>query len=150
MPFGKAKTSLGLGRAFLVFMFDAYNYDNKRENIVLNLHPKLAPIKAAIFPIVKKDDFEKICMNIFDDLKTEWNVLYDESGSIGRRYARNDETGTPFCITVDEESLKKGDVTIRDRTTKKQIRVKISELKNIFRELIDGKIVFEKAGKIIS
>ncbi len=150
LPHVVCEPSLGLGRAFLVFMFDAYNYDNKRENIVLNLHPKLAPIKAAIFPIVKKDDFEKICMNIFDDLKTEWNVLYDESGSIGRRYARNDETGTPFCITVDEESLKKGDVTIRDRTTKKQIRVKISELKNIFRELIDGKIVFEKAGKIIS
>jgi glycyl-tRNA synthetase len=82
-------------------------------------------------------------------LKKEWFVSYDDSGSIGRRYARNDEIGTPFCITIDEESIKNKDVTIRDRDTKKQVRVKISELKNILKKLINEEISFENAGKII-
>jgi len=149
LPHVICEPSLGVERAFLVFMFDSYNYDDKRENIVLKLHPKIAPIKAAIFPIVKKEEFEKMCENIFDDLKSEWNVVYDESGSIGRRYARNDEVGTPYCITVDEESLKNKDATIRDRDSKKQIRVKISELKIILKKLINEEIEFEKAGKSI-
>ena len=137
------ESSFGVERAFLVFMFDAYFYDKERGNIVLKLHPKLAPIKAAVFPIVKREKFEKIAKDIFDDLKEEMNVIYDKSGSIGRRYARNDEIGTPYCITIDEESLKKSDVTIRDRDTKKQIRVKILELKKILNELINQKIKFE-------
>lgn len=141
--------SLGVERAFLVFMFDSYFYDAERENVVLKLHPKLAPIKAAVFPIVKKEKFEQISEDVVADLKQEWNVIYDRSGSIGRRYARNDEIGTPFCITIDEESIKKKDVTIRNRDTKKQIRVKISELRNILRDLIGGTIEFEKAGKLI-
>jgi len=141
--------SLGVERAFLVFMFDSYSYDKERENIVLRLNPKMAPIKAAIFPIIKKEEFEKLCSGIFDDLKKEWNVIYDESGSIGRRYARNDEIGTPYCITVDEESLKNKDVTIRDRDTKKQVRVKISELKDVLKKLINQEISLEKAGKLI-
>ncbi len=82
-------------------------------------------------------------------MKKEWNVAYDKSGSIGRRYARNDEIGTPFCITIDEESLKQKDVTIRDRDTKKQIRVKISELKTIIKQLINEEIEFESAGKLL-
>jgi len=141
--------SLGVERAFLVFMFDSYYYDKERENIVLKLHPKIAPIKAAIFPIVKKEEFEKMCSGIYDDLKKEWNVIYDESGSIGRRYARNDESGTPYCITVDEDSLKDKDATVRDRDTKKQIRVKVSELKNTLRMLINQEISFEKAGRLV-
>jgi len=141
--------SLGVERAFLVFMFDSYYYDDKRENILLKLNPKIAPIKAAIFPIIKREDFEKMSYEIFDNLKEEWNVIYDESGSIGRRYARNDEIGTPFCITIDEESLKNKDITIRERDTKKQIRVKISEIKNILRKLINEEIEFEAAGKLL-
>jgi len=141
--------SLGVERAFLVFMFDSYYYDKERENIVLKLHPKISPIKAAIFPIVKKEEFEKLCFGIFEDLKKEWNVIYDESGSIGRRYARNDEIGTPYCITIDEESLKNKDVTIRDRDTKKQVRVKISELKDILKKLINQEILLEEAGKLV-
>jgi len=136
--------SLGVERAFLVFMFDSYYQDNQRDNVILKLHPKLAPVKAAVFPIVKQPKFEKISENIVEDLKKEWNVIYDRSGSIGRRYARNDEIGTPYCITIDTDSLKNKDVTIRDRDTKKQIRVKISELKRILRELIDCKIKFEE------
>jgi len=148
-PFVVAEPSLGVERAFLVFMFDSYFYDNKRENIVLRLNPRLAPIKAAIFPIVKQPKFEKIAEDIFKELSKEWNVLYDSSGSIGRRYARNDEVGTPYCITIDGDSLKNRDVTIRERDTTKQIRVKITELRNIVRKLIDGEIEFEKAGKLV-
>ena len=113
------------------------------------LNPKLAPIKAAVFPIVKKKEFEKIAEDIVDNLKKEWNVVYDKSGSIGRRYARNDEIGTPYCITIDEDSLKNKDITIRDRDTTEQVRVKISELKNILRGLINNEIKFKEAGKIV-
>jgi glycyl-tRNA synthetase len=147
LPEVVCEPSVGVERSFLVFMFSAYNYDKKRDNVVLKLHPKISPIKAAIFPIVKKPEFEKIANKIFDDLKKEWNILYDSSGSIGRRYARNDEVGTPFCITVDDVSLKNKDVTIRERDSTKQIRVKISELKNILRKLIEKEIFFENAVK---
>ena len=149
LPHVICEPSLGVGRALLVFMFDSYYDDKERGNVVLKLSPKLAPIKAAIFPIVKRPEFEKIAEEILDDLSEEWNVIYDKSGSIGRRYARNDEVGTPFCITIDEESLKKKDVTVRDRDTTKQVRVKIVELKNILRELINKKLKFEDAGNLI-
>jgi len=149
LPHVICEPSLGVGRALLVFMFDSYFDDKERGNIVLKLHPKLAPIKAAIFPIVKRPEFEKIAEEILDDLSEEWNVIYDKAGSIGRRYARNDEVGTPFCITIDEESLKKKDVTIRDRDTTNQIRVKASELKEVLRRLINKKLKFEDAGKLI-
>ncbi len=141
--------TFGIERIFLAILTKAYYYDKQRENIVLKLPARLAPIKAAIFPIVKRDDLEKIATDICDELKKEWNVIYDESGSIGRRYARNDEIGTPYCITIDEESTKKKDVTIRERDTKKQIRVKISELKNTIKMLINNEIEFENAGKLI-
>lgn len=141
------EASFGVERAFLVFLFDAYFYDEKRRNLVLKLHPKLSPIKAAVFPIVKREDFEKISSEIFNDLKKRFNVVYDKSGSIGRRYARNDEIGTLFCITIDDDSLKNKDVTIRDRDTKKQIRVKIKELNNILIKLVEKEINFDKAGK---
>jgi glycyl-tRNA synthetase len=142
LPMVISEPSLGVERAFLVFMFDAYT-KNKKGEIVLRLSPKLAPIKIAIFPIVKKLEFEKISQDVFNELKKEWNVIQDKSGSIGRRYARNDEVGTPYCITIDGDSIKNKDVTIRDRDTTKQIRIKISELKNVFRSLIDEGIYFE-------
>jgi len=140
--------TFGMERVFLAILTKAYSKNQKNET-VLCLYPKLAPIKAAVFPIVKKPEFEKIAKEVFDELKKEWNVVYDKGGSIGRRYARNDEIGTPFCITIDGESIKKKDVTIRDRDTTKQIRVKVLELKNILGKLINGEIEFEKAGKLI-
>jgi len=140
--------TFGIERIFLAILTKAYAKNEKGE-IVLMIPPKLAPIKAAVFPIVKKKEFEKISEDIFDDLKQEWNVAYDKSGSIGRRYARNDEIGTPYCITIDEDSLKKKDVTIRNRDDTKQVRVKISEIKNVLRKLINGEIKFEDAGKIV-
>ena len=140
--------TFGMERIFLALLTKAYSKNQKGE-IVLKLPPKLAPVKAAIFPIVKQKEFEKIADEVFNDLKKEFNVIYDKSGSIGRRYARNDEIGTPFCITVDGDSSKNKDVTIRDRDTTKQIRVKISELKDVIRKLINGEVEFEKAGKLI-
>lgn len=148
LPYVICEPSLGVERTFLVFMFDAYFYDNARNNIVLKLHPKLAPIKAAIFPIVKKPEFEKFAKQVFEELGKEWNVIYDKSGSIGRRYSRNDEIGTPFCITIDQDSLKKKDVTIRDRDTTKQVRVKIKDLKKVLRKGIDGESII-KLGKLV-
>jgi glycyl-tRNA synthetase len=147
LPMVVAEPSLGVERAFLVFLLDAYKEDKKRNNIVLKLNPKLSPVKAAIFPIVKGEEFEKISRDVYDDLKKEFNVFYDLSGSVGRRYARQDEIGTPYCITIDGDSLKNKDVTVRDRDTAKQIRVKISELKDILRKLIFQEIFFENAGK---
>ncbi|MCK4552819.1 glycine--tRNA ligase [Candidatus Pacearchaeota archaeon] len=132
-----------------VFSFLDVFFDKGKEGFIFSFPPKLAPIKAAIFPIVKQKEFEKISEEVFNDLKKEWNVVYDKSGSIGRRYARNDEIGTPFCITVDGDSLKNKDVTIRNRNTAKQIRVKISELKNVLRKLINEEVEFRSAGKLI-
>ncbi len=125
-------------------------YTIGKEGSMFSFPPKLSPIKAAVFPIVKGPKFEKIAEEVVRNLRQEWNIFYDKSGSIGRRYARNDEIGTPFCITIDGDSLKNKDVTIRDRDTKKQIRVKIEELRDILRKLIEKTIKFEKAGKHFS
>ncbi len=138
--------TFGVERVFLALLSGNY-YKNPKGETVLTLPPKLAPIKAAVFPIVKGARFEKTAGQIARNLKQEFNVLYDKSGSIGRRYARNDEIGTPFCITIDGDSLKKEDVTIRDRDTKKQIRVKISNLKDTLKKLIEAEISFDEAGK---
>jgi len=119
------------------------------EGSMFKFPPVLAPIKIAIFPIVKTDKKTvEIAEKIYDELRREFRVLYDKSGSIGRRYARNDEIGTPYCITIDEESTRKKDVTIRNRDSKKQIRVKIEELRETLRKLIENPEKFEKIGRI--
>ena len=141
--------TFGMERIFLAIIVAAYTFDEKRQNIVLKIDPRLSPIKAAVFPIIKKPEYEKIAREIVDDLRKEFNVAYDQSGSVGRRYSRNDEISTPFCITVDEDSPKNKDITIRERNSTKQIRVKISELKEILRRLINMEIEFEKAGKVV-
>jgi glycyl-tRNA synthetase len=144
VPYVAAEPSLGIERAFLVFMFDAYNDDKKRGNIVLKLDPKIAPIKAGIFPLVNKPELENLAKEIKGNLKNYFNVKYDRSGSIGRRYARADEIGTPYCITVDFDSLKDKTVTIRDRNTTNQARIKISELRNTIEQLIQKEISFSE------
>jgi glycyl-tRNA synthetase len=131
--------TFGLERVFLALLTKAYCVDEK-NNTVLKLPFNLAPIKAAVFPLIKKEEFEILSKEIVNDLKKEgYNVVYDKSGSIGRRYARNDEIGTPFCITVDDESLKNEDVTIRFRDTKEQKRIKIKNIKKVLRDLIKNK-----------
>src|SRR3989344_460597 len=118
LPEVVCEPSLGLERAFIVFLLEAYHYDTSRQNIVLKLHPRLSPLKAAVFPIVKTDEaVVNLARYIYDSLKEDFSVIYDDSGSVGRRYARNDETATPFCITTDDESIKNNDATIRNRDT---------------------------------
>ena len=147
VPHVVAEPSQGVERAMLVFLFDAYNYDKKRGNIVLKLHSKLAPVKVGIFPLATKlkDDGRKV----YDSLKNDFMCQFDTAGSVGKRYARSDEIGIPFCVTFDFDSLKDKQVTIRSRDTTKQIRVKIKELKGVLRKLLDGEKL-EGFGKIIT
>ena len=126
VPHVIAEPSFGLDRAFLVFMFDAFVNDEERGNIVLKLLPKIAPLKLAFFPLVNK--LEKEAREVYESLKTTFSSLFDKSGSVGRRYARADELGIPYCITFDFDSLSDKSVTIRDRDTTEQRRVQISDL----------------------
>ncbi len=135
--------TFGMDRIFLALLCKAYTVDKKRDNIVLKLPARLAPYAAAVLPIVKNEDMIKLSKEICTDLRKEWNIAYDESASLGRRYARNDEIGTPLCITVDEDSIKKKTVTIRDRDSTKQIIVPISEIANVIRSVRSGENILE-------
>ncbi len=118
-----------------------------KEGAMFKFPKNISPYQIAIFPLIKnKKQFTKTARKICQDLKQEFDCFYDESGSIGRRYARQDEIGTNYCITIDDKSLKQKDVTIRDRDSTKQIRVKISELKEILKKLIENKVKFQKTG----
>ncbi len=116
---------------------------------VLKIPYQLAPVKVAIFPLMKKDGLPEYAQKIYETLSREYVVKYDESGTVGRRYLREDETGTPFCITVDYDSLKKKDVTIRDRDSGKQIRVPEKKLKEVLHALFTG-APLEKEGKLVT
>jgi glycyl-tRNA synthetase len=105
---------------------------------MLNLNKKLAPVKVAVFPLSKKEELGKIAKDAYENLKTELASIYDETGSIGKRYRRQDEIGTPFCATVDFETLKDKAVTVRDRDTMKQERVKIKELESYLAAKLSG------------
>jgi glycyl-tRNA synthetase len=99
-----------------------------QSRVVLRLNPRIAPIKAAVFPLVKKDGMPEVAKDIYRALKKKFNVFYDEKGAVGRRYRRQDEAGTPYCITVDGQSLQDQTVTIRDRDSLEQCRVKVSDV----------------------
>ncbi len=122
--------SAGADRATLAFLCEAYNEDEAPDEngkptkrVFLKLHPRLAPIKAAVFPLVRKDGMPEVAREIYKTLKPHITVFYDEKSAVGRRYRRQDEVGTPFCITVDGQTLRDGTVTIRDRDTLRQWRV---------------------------
>ena len=124
--------SLGVDRSVLAVLIEAYD-DSNSERIVLKLKPKLAPYKAAVFPLLKnKPELVKLARKIYDDLRKHFMIAWDDRGNIGKRYFSQDEIGTPYCITVDFDSLENppagGDVTARDRDTMKQERVKIDKL----------------------
>jgi glycyl-tRNA synthetase len=127
--------SAGADRATLAFLCEAYHEDQQpdengkmQERTVLSLHPRLAPIKAAVFPLVKKDGMPEVAQQIYRELKKQFNVFYDEKGAVGRRYRRQDEAGTPYCITVDGQTLTDQTVTIRDRDSLEQWRVKVDDV----------------------
>lgn len=131
--------AVGLDRMVLAFLVDAYEKESLsdgEEREVLRIHPALAPIKATILPLIKKVHKDK-AMEIYAKLCKDFMVTYDEAGSIGKRYRRNDAVGTPFSITVDDETLENGLVTIRDRDTMQQEKVSIDELKDYINERIE-------------
>ena len=103
---------------------------------MLHLSPKIAPVKAAVFPLMKKEPLIKIAEKIYDDLKTKLQVEYDETGAIGKRYRRQDEIGTPFCITVDYETLENNTVTLRERDTMHQTRINLNEIEQTIKKLL--------------
>jgi len=126
------ETSAGVDRTLLTCLVDAYEEEKleKETRTVLHLSPAIAPIKAAVFPLVKKDGMPEIAHKITDELKREFNVFYDAAGAVGRRYRRQDEAGTPYCITVDSQTLEDETVTIRDRDSMEQIRLPMTGLKD--------------------
>lgn len=126
--------SAGADRAALAFLCEAYDEDEApdengkmQSRVVMRLHPRVAPVKAAVFPLVKKDGMPEIARDIYRAMKPHFQVFYDEKGAVGRRYRRQDEAGTPFCITVDSQTLQDQTVTIRDRDTLKQWRIKLDD-----------------------
>ncbi|MGK0308814.1 MAG: glycyl-tRNA synthetase [Urechidicola sp.] len=128
------ETSIGLDRMFLAIFSNSLEeeeLENGTTRTVLKLPAVLAPTKAAILPLVKKDGLPEVAHKIMDDLKWDFNVVYDEKDAVGRRYRRQDANGTPFCITVDHDTLEDDSVTIRYRDTMEQKRVKITEVKDI-------------------
>ena len=124
------ETSAGASRSFMAFLIDAYYEEvvNNEQRSVLKFHPKLAPIKAAIFPLVNKDGMPEIAREIEKDLRRNFKVFYDDKGAVGRRYRRQDEAGTPYCITVDTQTLEDKTVTVRDRDSMEQERIPTSKL----------------------
>ena len=141
------ETSIGLDRMFLAVFSNALAeeaLENGTTRTVLKLPSVLAPYKAAIFPLVKKDGLPEVAKQIVADLKWDFNVFYDEKDAVGKRYRRQDAAGTPFCITVDHDSLEDNSVTIRHRDSMVQKRVKISELKDIIKAEVDVKTWLKK------
>jgi len=136
--------SAGVDRSALAFLCDAYDEepDNGEIRVLLHLHPTLAPIKVAVLPLSRREKLVAVAKKIYADLRQCWIVQYDDAQSIGRRYRRQDEIGTPFCITIDFQSLEDKQVTIRERDTMNQIRVPIAELKNTLQAKLEGEDLF--------
>ena len=126
------ETSVGLNRLFFMFLDKAYTEEVVKEGdtrVVMKFDKRLAPIKVAVFPLLKnKPELVAKAREIYKELREHFMCEFDDSGNIGKRYRRQDEIGTPYCVTVDFDSLEKGDVTVRDRDTMEQVRVKIEEL----------------------
>ena len=127
--------SAGADRTTLAFLCEAYTEDaipdsqgRLESRVVLRLHPRLAPVKAAVLPLVRREGMPEVAQDIYRKLKRHWHVFYDERGSIGRRYRRQDESGTPFCLTVDGQTLSDDTVTVRHRDTALQERVAVADL----------------------
>ena len=134
------ETSIGLDRMFLAILSSSFieeKLENDTVRTVLKIPPFLAPFKAAILPLVKKDGLSEFAMKLYDDLKIHYNISYDQKDAVGRRYRRQDAIGTPLCITVDHDSLNDDMVTVRNRDTMKQTRVEIKDLKSEIDKLVN-------------
>lgn len=144
------ETSVGADRLFLMILCNAYTEEevgegeNKKTRTYLKFHPALAPIKAAVLPLVKKDGLPEKAREIYDELKYDFNLIYEEAQSIGKRYTRQDLIGTPFCIAVDHRTLEDNTVTLRHRDTTEQERLNISELRNRILKETSFRNIFEK------
>lgn len=139
------ETSDGADRAALAFLLDAYEEveaktkDSKHEKeVVLRLHKDLAPIKVAILPLSKKEPLQTLATEIHNSIRDKWMTQYDVTGSIGKRYRRQDEIGTPYCVTIDFDSLEDKKVTVRDRDTMEQERVEIGNLKEYLKDKLEN------------
>lgn len=133
------ETSAGASRSFMAFLVDAYHEEqaptaegSTEERIVLKLHPKLAPNKIAVFPLVNRDGMPEQARKIEETLRPHFRVFYDESGAVGRRYRRQDEVGTPFCVTVDSQTSQDQTVTVRERDSMQQERIPTEKLREYF------------------
>ncbi|MFW6286239.1 MAG: glycine--tRNA ligase [Nanoarchaeota archaeon] len=140
--------SAGVERFMMAVLFEAYNNDTLRGNVVLSFKPNLSPYKVAIFPLMNKAVLSTKARELYNELiEEEIAVMYDKSGSIGKRYARQDEIGTPYCITIDFETIEEGDkkdtITIRNRDTTEQKRISTNNLSDVINKLIKDKIKFE-------
>lgn len=127
------ESSVGVGRTFLMVMTDAYNEEGEGDNkrVVLKFPKSLAPIKVAVFPLLKnKPELVAKAHELFDTLKQRWMCEFDDNGNVGKRYRRQDEIGTPYCVTVDFDTLNDNAVTVRDRDTMQQERIPLAELEN--------------------
>ena len=124
----------------MTFLIDGYYEEEVKGEMraVLKFHPRLAPVKAAIFPLVNKDGMPEIARKIESDLRKNFKVFYDDKGAVGRRYRRQDEAGTPFCITVDTQTLEDQTVTVRERDSMEQERVVIDKLSLYLNEKLSG------------
>ena len=137
------ETSGGVTRSLMAFLCNAYNEDeapddkgNPEKRVVLKFHPKLSPVIVAVFPLVNKDGMPEYAQKIYKDLHKNFRTQYDTSGAIGRRYRRQDEIGTPFCVTVDGQTLQDNTVTIRERDTMIQERIQSDSI----REYLNNKL----------
>jgi glycyl-tRNA synthetase len=133
------ETSIGVDRMVLAVLSHSYTVEpleNGEERVVMRIPAPLAPIKVAVMPLVKKDGLPELAQKVVDELKYDFSYQYDEKDSIGKRYRRQDAIGTPFCVTVDHDSLVDGCVTVRERDTMKQERVKIEDLRNMIEKKV--------------
>jgi glycyl-tRNA synthetase len=132
------ETSAGLNRIMLAVLSDAYWNDEENNRVVMKLHPTIAPVTAVVCPLVKKDGLPELGREVMDLLKPHFKVIYDQQGSIGKRYYRQDEAGTPYGITVDHQSIEDKMVTLRDRDTQVQNRISIDNLVNAITDSMES------------
>ena len=129
--------ALGVNRSMLAFLVDAYDEEvvGERERTVLRLHPQLAPVKAAVLPLIGRDaTMVEKARSLYEELRLHASVEYDDSGAIGRRYRRQDEIGTPWAFTIDEQTLEDGTITVRDRDSLAQDRIALDAARSLLAE----------------